>query len=59
MQNDVDKDMTATADTVEHVMGDIGMAHLSKAFRVRSFSLGVGNTHEVELDCKLSAKTVV
>jgi hypothetical protein len=55
----IDEDMAGTADTVEHIVGDIRMTPLSKAFMVGRFSLDVRSTHEREGDCKLSVKTVV
>ena len=63
MQTDPDKE-AATAHTLERVMGDIDIAMntLSKAFKVGRLSLdavNVENTHELELDCKLSTNTTV
>ena len=55
----IDEDMAGTADTVEHIVGDIRMTPLSKAFMVGRFSLDVRSSHEREGDCKLSVKTVV
>lgn len=43
MQVDVGKGTTVTADTVERVMGDVGMAPLPKSFRFGRFSLDVEN----------------
>ena len=46
--------------TPEHAMEDIGMVPFSKTFRVGRFSLDAGSVaHEIGLNCKLSAKTVV
>jgi len=59
MQVDPDQQTTATDDTVERAMGDIGMAPLSKALRVGRFSLDVRHNHDLELNCKLSANTIV
>jgi len=57
MQIDDDKEMAATGD---HVMEDIGMDPFSRTFRVGRFSVDAGNvTHEIGVDCKLSAKTIV
>jgi len=59
MQIDPDQQTIATADTVEHAMGDIGMTPLSKALRVGRFSLDVRHAHELEISCRLSANTIV
>ena len=57
--NDVDKGMPAAADTVEHVMEEIGVTPLSNTFRVGRFSLDMKDRHGVGLSYELSARTFI
>ena len=59
MQVDVEQSMPPSADTVEHVMGGVGITPLSNAFMVGRFSLDVKDHRGVGLDYKVSSKTFI
>lgn len=59
MQAKPDHHVTATATTIERVVGDGGMTYLSGAFSVEGFSLDASNTHGLEPDCNISVNTIV
>ena len=59
MQFDADKGMSVAADTVEHVMEEIGVTPLSNTFRIGRFSLDMRDHRGVGLSYELSARTFI